>query len=135
MSDFELEALLSGALRHEKQTQTIAKARKAAVTARPGSPEFEEANAYVKQWERDNLWKLSHDEVLVVRDICTCGAVHETVQGVFSVYQHKTHPDRVDKRPMEWSELPRSKRTFVHETKVIICSNCYELKGFPSAKT
>lgn len=134
----DLEQLLKGAVSHANQTQTIAKARKTAVTARPGSAEFEEANQYVKQWERENHWRFSHAEVLVVRDVCTCGMVHETVQGLFAVFQHVHHSDRIDKRswssPAELLESCQSKRTFVHETQVEICASCYQSRGFPNAQ-
>lgn len=131
----ELDDLLKEAVNHANQTQTIAKARKTAVTARPGTPEFIEANQYVKQWERDNLWKFSHNEVLVVRDLCSCGAQHQSVQGLFAVFQHTTHTDRIDKRPCPVGELkPANKRTFIHETQVEICASCYQEKGFPDAQ-
>lgn len=131
----ELDQLLKEALSHEQQTQTIAKARKTAVTARPGSQEFEEANHYVKQWEKENLWEFRFNEVFVSRDICTCGHVHETVAGLFAVYGHKHHSDRLDKRACKPHELPPGQqRTFVHETAVGICINCYQEKGFPDAK-
>lgn len=128
----ELDDLLSEVMKDAKNKQDIATARRKAVTSRPGSAEYEEANAYVKQWERENEWRAVAVELWVVEEQCNCGGRTRVVQGMFHVHQHIRYLDRIDKRAIG-KEVPQGpKRTVVSVSKVRICGQCYELQGFPS---
>lgn len=135
MSNLDLDSLLADAMAGAKAKQDIATARKKAVTARPGSDEFKEANEYVKQWEKEHHWKSVAIEAMFVRDVCSnCNSITTSFQGLFEVRQHVHHADRLDKQSLGVQAIPVQlpKRSFVHESSVRFCANCAEIEGFPS---
>lgn len=130
----DLDMILADAMASQKKQQDITSARKKAVTARPGSDEYKEANEYVKQWERENHWKSVALEAMFVRDVCShCGSIHTSFQGLFEVRQHVHHSDRLDKQSASLAAISGKlpKRSFIHESTVPICAACIETQGFP----